>query len=234
MSGRLAPARTATAIEDSANAVRLPALRNPSASSFFVASSASTTMSNFSPARTRLAASTPPTASIATDLPAFCWYAPESSARSWRVAIDDMPTISAAMFSSVDIFQPGLRERLTHLVHVEPEHAACQLFALVGFVGLARFRRIGRLLRNARWHDDDAIHVGHDDIAGIDRRTGANHRDVHRTQRRLHGAAGADGAGKHREFHLGQVHHVADAAIDDQALGAAGAKTGGEQIAEEA
>ena len=39
---------------------------------------------------------------------------------------------------------------------------------------------------------------------------------------------------EHRELHLGQVLHVAHAAIDDQALGAAGPEAGRQQIAEEA
>src|SRR5690242_18883603 len=158
-----------------------------------MASSASTMMSNFSPARMRLAALTPPTASIATDFPVFREYAPESSARIWRVAIDDMPTMSAAMISSIDIFQPGLRERLAHLVHVEPEHAVREFFTLVGFVGLARFRGIRRLLRDPCRHNDDTIHVSDDDIAGINRSSSRDHGNVHRAERRLHRAAGADG-----------------------------------------
>ena len=39
---------------------------------------------------------------------------------------------------------------------------------------------------------------------------------------------------KHRELHRGQVLHVAHAAVDDEALGAARAKAGRQQVAEEA
>src|SRR5262245_30947376 len=170
-------------------------------------------MANLSPARMRLAASTPPTDSIAHERAVLPWYAAESSARIWRVAIDDTPTMSAAMVRSVDIFQPRLGERLAHLVHVEPEHAVRKLLALVGFVGLACFCCVRRLLRNTRGHDDHAIHVGDDDVAGIDGSSRTHHRDVHRAERSLHRAAGADGAREYREFHLGQIHNVAHAAV---------------------
>src|SRR6478735_7664270 len=47
---------------------------------------------------------------------------------------------------SVDVAQAGLLERLAHLVHVEPQHAGGQLFALgalVRFAGDRGFERLG-------------------------------------------------------------------------------------------
>ena len=83
-------------------------------------------------------------------------------------------------------------------------------------------------------NDDDAVVVGNHHVPRIDQRAGADHRNVHRAERCLDRALGADRPGKDRELHFGQVLHVAHAAVDDQALRAAGAETGRKQIAEEA
>jgi hypothetical protein len=69
MSGRGAPARTATDTPERTRSTLLPGRRWPAASSLSIASAASTTTSKASPACTRLAASTPPTASMATAAP---------------------------------------------------------------------------------------------------------------------------------------------------------------------
>src|SRR6185312_11723156 len=103
ISGCVAPARTASAIGERTNSVRLPAATWPSAESFSITSSARTTRSNASPARKRLAASTPPTASNATARPAAARYRATSSPRTRRVAIEDMPVIVSAMVSPLRI-----------------------------------------------------------------------------------------------------------------------------------
>ena len=95
--GAGAPARTASAIDERTNPTVLPGRRRPSAPSLIMTSAASATTSNGSPARTRLAASTPPTASIATRLPVSCSYGCVSSASTRRVAIEEMPVIGCAM-----------------------------------------------------------------------------------------------------------------------------------------
>ena len=69
-SGCGAPARTAIATGERIRSTRLPATTWPEATSRSIASEASTTTSNASPACTRRAASTPPTDSIATVQPA--------------------------------------------------------------------------------------------------------------------------------------------------------------------
>ena len=56
-----------------------------------MASDASTTTSNGSPACTRFAASTPPTDSKATATPLRCSQARDNSASRVRVAIDEIP-----------------------------------------------------------------------------------------------------------------------------------------------
>ncbi len=91
MSGRGAPARTATATAECTRSVRLPATAWPEASSLSMASAASTTRSKASPAATRLAASTPPTDSKLTSAPHCPCQAAARSASSKRVAIEEMP-----------------------------------------------------------------------------------------------------------------------------------------------
>ncbi len=91
--GRGAPARTAIATSERTRSTLLAATTRPAPISLSIASDASTTTSNGSPACTRLAASTPPTDSISTTQPERCSNAPTRSARTWRVAIDEMPVI---------------------------------------------------------------------------------------------------------------------------------------------
>ena len=104
-------------------------------------------------------------------------------------------------FRSVDVLQAGRLQRLAHLVHVEAQHAGRELGALLAFVGLARLGRIGHLLRYRGGNDDHAVVVGHDHVARVDQRAGADHRDVDRAERRLDRALGADRAAPHRELH---------------------------------
>ena len=68
---------------------------------------------------------------------------------------------------SIDVFEAGLRERLAHLVHVEPELALGEPRALVALVGLARRGRLRGLVRDSSGDDDDAIRIGDDDVAGL-------------------------------------------------------------------
>ena len=101
MSGFGAPALTASAIGERTKPGRRSGDRKPSASSLAITSAASTTRSNGSPARTRFAASTPPTASIAAGSPSS-WPRSAAPARpsTRRVAIEEMPVIGRAMTSS--------------------------------------------------------------------------------------------------------------------------------------
>jgi hypothetical protein len=52
--------------------------------------------------------------------------------------------LRARVSGSIDIAQPSGGQRLAHLVHVQPEHAAGQLGALLAFVGLALGRGLER------------------------------------------------------------------------------------------
>ena len=90
MSGRRAPARTATATGECARSTALPAARWPVAISFSIASRESATTSNASPACTRRATSTPPTDSSATAWPVRASKARVSSVSTGFVAIDEM------------------------------------------------------------------------------------------------------------------------------------------------
>jgi hypothetical protein len=72
----------------------------PAASSLSIASRASTTTSNGSPACTRAAASTPPTDSIATPSPDGLVRARQLGEHR-LVAIDEMPVIAAALIPAI-------------------------------------------------------------------------------------------------------------------------------------
>ena len=72
MSGRGAPACTATATPECTKSTLLPASTLPAASSLSMASEARMTTSKASSASTRRAASTPPTASMAACAPPLC------------------------------------------------------------------------------------------------------------------------------------------------------------------
>ena len=86
-----------------------------------------------------------------------------------------------------------------------PSTPAASCLPLVRLVRLARRRRVGRLLRDRRGNDDHAVVVGDHHVAGVHQRAGADHRDVHRAERGLDGALGADRAREHRELHRGEV-----------------------------
>ena len=74
------------------------------------------------------------------------------------------------------------------------------------------FRRI--LARNY----DDAVHVAHDDVAGMNQRSRADDVDVHVARRFLHGSLRGDRARERRELHGGQVGDVAHARVNHQSL----------------
>src|SRR5206468_5520653 len=83
----------------------------------------------------------------------------------------------------VDIDEAGLRQRLAHLVHVEPEHARRQLLALAVFVGdalLALGDDVGGVL--APDHHD-AVIVGNDGVAGHHVDPRADHGNVDGAER---------------------------------------------------
>ncbi len=75
----------------------LPAARWPSASSWSITPEARTTTSVISPARTSLAASTPPIERMSTLSPELCSYCAESSPRMTRVAIDETAVMVVLM-----------------------------------------------------------------------------------------------------------------------------------------
>ena len=100
-----------------------------------------------------------------------------------------------------------------------PSSPAARRLPLDGFVGFSRASAASAACAATRArHHDDAVVVGHDDVARVDERAGADHRDVHRAQRRLDRALGVDRAGEHREGHRGEVLHVAHAAVDHEPL----------------
>jgi hypothetical protein len=88
MSGCAAPARTPIATGEVTTSMRGPS-RCPSAINESITLGASTTASNASPPRTRLAASTPPTDSTRTRKPESDSNRAARSASTCRVAIDD-------------------------------------------------------------------------------------------------------------------------------------------------
>src|SRR5882724_3648628 len=67
----------------------------------------------------------------------------------------------------VDIDEAGLGQWLTHLIHVEPEHAGGQLLALAFLVSLALFTLGCDLAGIPFTHHHDAIVIGNHGITGM-------------------------------------------------------------------
>ena len=101
--------------------------------------------------------------------------------------------------------------------------------SLVGDPGLRLLQHLGGVLAP---DDADAVVVAHHNIAGLDRRAGAHHRDIHRAGRPLHCALGAHRLRPDRETHRCQILHVAHAGVGHQAGRAAGPAGGRQQVAE--
>eukprot|EP00952_Eustigmatos_sp_NYUAD-ZCMA_P000527 2013-Eustigmatos_ZCMA.PRE.1 len=60
-------------------------------------------------------------------------------------------------FRSIDVLQAGGGQGLAHLVHVQAQHAAGELVALVAFVGLALERGLQRGGGLGARHADHAV-----------------------------------------------------------------------------
>jgi hypothetical protein len=129
ISGAFAPDVTATATGDVTQSQRLPASKSPASCKRAIASAASKTMSNDSPALTRAAASTPPTDSIWTLTPVLSKYFAHNSVNRALVAMDEIPrkTIDA------ECVMGGIVE------------ICCWLYFGVAVVLLIRQQMIGRL-----------------------------------------------------------------------------------------
>src|SRR5262245_19322258 len=112
ISGCGVPAGTAIAIADTATSIRLPATILDAAVRSSIASFASTTRSNVSPAFTRFAASTPPMDSSETRWDEVASNCAVNSASSRRVAIDETTRIGDGRFT-VDLYLAP-----THLPHL--------------------------------------------------------------------------------------------------------------------
>ena len=81
-------------------------------------------------------------------------------------------------------------------------------------------------------HDADAVVVGHDHVARVDRRSGADDRHVDRAERLLDRALREHRLRPDREAHRRQVRHVADAGVDHQPAAPARRRRGRKQLAE--
>src|SRR5215216_6659170 len=68
----------------------------------------------------------------------------------------------------IDIDEAGLRQRLAHLVHVEPEHACRQLLALAVFVGDALLALSGHVRGVLAPDHHHTVVIGHHRIARHD------------------------------------------------------------------
>src|SRR6185437_14392536 len=78
----------------------------------------------------------------------------------------------------VDIDEAGLRERLAHAVHVQPEFAGREFFSLALLVGVALFAFCHDVSDIPAAHHDDAIVIGDHGIAGMHVDAGADHGNV--------------------------------------------------------
>src|ERR1700681_4407479 len=111
----------------------------------------------------------------------------------------------------VDIDEAGLRQRLAHIVHVEPELAGSKLLALALLIGMALLR-LGRHVGGILVADHDHTVIVRDH--GIARHhvdAGADQGNVDGAERRLDRALGRNRPRPHPKAHLAQRLRVADA-----------------------
>src|SRR5664279_6646146 len=140
--------------------------------------------------------------------------------------------IAISIFRFVDIDEPGFRQRLAHVVHVEAELAFGELLALALLVGGALFalgHDVGGVL--AADHDN-AILIGDHGIAGHHVDAGADYGNVDRAQCRLHRALGRNRLRPNGKAHFTKRFSVAHAGIDDQTSDTARHQRGRQEIAE--
>src|SRR5271155_5276559 len=104
---------------------------------------------------------------ISPFLKACTWGCSPSTVRSRGTFIATLPKRLKAsrVLGVVHVDESGLRQRLAHVVHVEPENAGSELLALAFLVGVALFgflRDVGGILRR---NHHDAIVVGDHHVA---------------------------------------------------------------------
>ena len=78
----------------------------------------------------------------------------------------------------VDIDEAGLRQRLAHLVHIEPEHAGGEYLALALLLRLALLTLGGDFGGILPADNDNAIIIGDDDITGMNMARSAKYKNV--------------------------------------------------------
>src|SRR5690606_10621019 len=81
-------------------------------------------------------------------------------------------------------------------------------------------------------HDDDAVVIGHDHVAGLHALAGTDDRNIDRAERLLDGPLRGDRLRPDRELHLLEIAHIPHARLDDEAAHAARLERAGEQLTE--
>ncbi len=117
-------------------------------------------------------------------------------------------------------------------VHVQTEHPRLELGAAPRLLVEPGERLLEGPVRLVASDHDDAVVVGTDHVARVDRDTADHDRDVDRTRRRLDGALARHVSAPHRESHRPEIARVADAGIDHEAADAPRHQRRGEQVAE--
>src|SRR6266576_3723363 len=94
-------------------------------------------------------------------------------------AMRENPVIFGSILGrSVDIFETLLGQARTHVVNVKAEFAARIAGAAFGFLLLTLAAQVQHIGGFAAAHDDHAVVIGDDQVAGVDPLTGADDRRV--------------------------------------------------------
>jgi hypothetical protein len=144
----------------------------------------------------------------------------------------DVPPRIKVQGMAVNIAQALGREPFAHAIQIEPELPGPQSLAHLGFLGFARYGLLEHSGCRVPRHHADPIVIGQHQIPRMNQRAGADHRDIHASQRFLDGALRVYVTRPDRKGHLGELTHIAHTGIDDESEHAACLERGRQQLAE--
>jgi hypothetical protein len=132
-----------------------------------------------------------------------------------------MPTVAVVGLSQIlkfiDITKPRLLQRRTHFIEVQSEYTGRQFLPFRVFICLPLLSRSKGICYVGGGDDYDAVIVGHNNVAGANRHSGANDRDINAAERRFYRTLCRYGPRPNRKTNLLEDGDVAGTGINHQA-----------------